>query len=209
VDKVPQCINLPLLFLPSSLPSSVRGFFGCGCSQVRDYVDKVPRCADSPRLNLLVSELTDSAPLLFLNSDKRVTEDVASSIEDHTRIGSACLNDLEAILGSMALRNSSEARHAPGAGHVHQGAQRCQGQCSCLTSLAHRLDSRTVMTLLANPGLLACISYLRLLNGGVFLFFLLLLLCFFFFSFLSSWAYAGPVQGGLGERAASRRGWRL
>lgn len=94
---------------------------------VRDYVDKVPQCADIA-LNLLVAELTDSSPLLFVNSDKRVTEDVASSIEDHTRIGSACLNDLEAILGSMALRNSSEARmHLEQDTFTKVRARVCQG----------------------------------------------------------------------------------
>ncbi|CAI5524286.1 unnamed protein product [Closterium sp. Naga37s-1] len=77
--------------------------------QVRDYIEMSPQCGDAA-LNFLAAELTGAAPLLVVDPDKRVTEDLASSFEDHTRVGSACLNDLEAFFGDMPLRNSTLAK---------------------------------------------------------------------------------------------------
>ena len=78
---------------------------------VIDYVANNPQCSDIA-LNFLHASITDMPPLLIVDDDKRVTEAQASSVEDKTAAGSACLNDLETLLGDMPLRNTTQVREA-------------------------------------------------------------------------------------------------
>lgn len=89
----------PLSYPPSSLPPPSQ--------LVVDYVGSNPQCADIA-LNFLHASITDMSPLLIVDDDKRVTEERAASVEDHTAVGSACLNDLETLFGDMPLRNTTQ-----------------------------------------------------------------------------------------------------
>eukprot|EP00897_Mesotaenium_endlicherianum_P004510 jgi/Mesen1/4087/ME000214S03274 len=80
---------------------------------VRDYVDKAPECADIA-LNLLAAQLSNTTPLLVLDTEKRVAEESSGLyLRKEELLKSVCLNDLEALMGGggpLPLHNSTEAK---------------------------------------------------------------------------------------------------
>lgn len=78
---------------------------------VKEYVDRMPSCADIA-LNMLATQLTNTPPLLVIDGEKRIMEEDgnAAAEAERTRLLSSCLNDLEAMLGNMGLQNTTEAK---------------------------------------------------------------------------------------------------
>lgn len=78
---------------------------------MRDYIDRSPECQDIA-FNVLAVKVSDATPLLMVDSEKRVVEEAASEslLALQVKGQTTCLNDLEAMLGALPLRNSSEAK---------------------------------------------------------------------------------------------------